>query len=30
MGVVGALLKILPRPIYDALFARAPRKPARN
>ena len=30
MGVVGALLKILPRPIYDALFARAPRKPMRN
>lgn len=30
MGVVGALLKILPRPVYDALFARAPRKPARN
>jgi short-subunit dehydrogenase len=30
MGVVGALLKIMPRPIYDVLFARAPRKPGRN
>jgi short-subunit dehydrogenase len=30
MGVVGALLKIMPRPVYDALFAKAPRKPQRN
>jgi short-subunit dehydrogenase len=30
MGIVGALLKITPRPVYDALFAKAPRKPQRN
>ena len=30
MGVVGAVLKVLPRPLYDALFARAPRKPRRS
>jgi len=30
MGIVGALLKITPRPVYDALFANAPRKPQRN
>ena len=30
MGVVGAVLKILPRPLYDVLFARAPRKPGRT
>ena len=30
MGVIGAVLKILPRPIYDSLFARAPRKPRRQ
>jgi len=30
MGVVGALLKVLPRPLYDVLFARAPRKPRRT
>lgn len=29
MGLVGALLRNLPRPIYDLLFARAPRKPRR-
>ena len=27
MAIVGGVLRILPRPIYDALFARAPRKP---
>jgi len=27
MGIVAALLKILPRPLYDLLFARAGRKP---
>lgn len=27
MGVVAGVLKILPRPLYDALFARAGRKP---
>jgi short-subunit dehydrogenase len=30
MGLVGAVLKRLPRPVYDALFARAPRKPVRE
>jgi short-subunit dehydrogenase len=30
MGVVGALLKVLPRPLYDRLFARAPTKPRRQ
>lgn len=30
MGVVGALLKGLPRPFYDRLFARAPHKPRRG
>lgn len=30
MGVVGALLRALPGPVYDALFARAPRKPRRR
>jgi short-subunit dehydrogenase len=29
MAVVGALLRALPRPIYDRAFARAPRKPRR-
>lgn len=29
MGIVGALLRGLPNPLYDALFARAPRKPRR-
>ena len=27
MAVVGRLLRWLPRPVYDAAFARAPRKP---
>lgn len=27
MAVVGQLLKLLPRAVYDAAFARAPRKP---
>lgn len=30
MGVVGAVLRMLPRPLYDTLFARAPRKPRRG
>jgi short-subunit dehydrogenase len=30
MGVVAAVLKFLPRPLYDLLFAKAPRKPART
>jgi len=30
MGLVGGVLKALPRPLYDRLFARAPRKPARS
>jgi NAD(P)-dependent dehydrogenase (short-subunit alcohol dehydrogenase family) len=30
MGVVGALLRALPGPVYDTLFARAPRKPRRG
>jgi short-subunit dehydrogenase len=30
MGLVGGVLKALPRPIYDRLFARAPRKPRRS
>ncbi len=30
MGVVAAVLKLLPRPLYDVLFARAPRKPGRS
>jgi short-subunit dehydrogenase len=27
MALVGRVLRALPRPLYDALFARAPRKP---
>jgi NAD(P)-dependent dehydrogenase (short-subunit alcohol dehydrogenase family) len=27
MAVAGAVLRVLPRPLYDTLFARAPRKP---
>ena len=27
MAIVGAILRMMPRPVYDALFARAPRKP---
>jgi hypothetical protein len=30
MGIVGGLLKILPRALYDRMFARAPRKPRRD
>jgi NADP-dependent 3-hydroxy acid dehydrogenase YdfG len=30
MGIVGALLRVLPRPLYDTLFARTPRKPRRE
>ena len=30
MGIVGGLLKILPRPLYDRMFALAPRKPRRD
>ncbi|HWQ37006.1 MAG TPA: SDR family oxidoreductase [Burkholderiales bacterium] len=29
MAIVGALLRALPRPLYDRLLARAPRKPRR-
>ena len=29
MAIAGALLRRLPRPIYDLLFARSPRKPRR-
>lgn len=29
MAIVGRVLRILPRPVYDAVFARAPRKPRR-
>jgi short-subunit dehydrogenase len=29
MALVARLLRLLPRPLYDALFARAPRKPRR-
>ena len=27
MAIVGRLLRVLPRPLYDAVFSRAPRKP---
>jgi short-subunit dehydrogenase len=27
MALVGRVLRVLPRPLYDMLFARAPRKP---
>ena len=27
MAIVGCVLRMLPRPLYDALFAHAPRKP---
>jgi short-subunit dehydrogenase len=30
MGLVGLGLRALPRPLYDRLFARAPRKPRRG
>ena len=30
MALVGRLLRCLPRPLYDLLFARAPHKPRRT
>jgi len=27
MAWIGRLLRVLPRPLYDAAFSRAPRKP---
>jgi short-subunit dehydrogenase len=30
MGLVGAVLKAMPDPLYDYLFARVPRKPRRD
>jgi NAD(P)-dependent dehydrogenase (short-subunit alcohol dehydrogenase family) len=30
MAVVGRVLKVLPRPLYDFAFAHAPRKPRRS
>jgi short-subunit dehydrogenase len=27
MAIVGRLLRVMPRPLYDAVFKRAPRKP---
>ena len=30
MGIVGGILKIVPRALYDRIFARAPRKPRRR
>ena len=30
MAVVGRVLRLLPRPVYDAVFARAPRKPRQS
>ena len=27
MAIVGRVLRMLPRPLYDVAFARAPRKP---
>jgi short-subunit dehydrogenase len=30
MGIVGAILKMLPRALYDRMFARAARKPRRD
>jgi len=30
MGVIGAVLKMLPRPLYDGVFTRAPRKARRT
>ncbi len=29
MALAGGVLRCLPRPLYDAVFARAPRKPRR-
>jgi short-subunit dehydrogenase len=30
MSMVGGVLRALPQPLYDRLFARAPRKPRRS
>jgi short-subunit dehydrogenase len=30
MAMIGAALRMLPRPLYDAIFARAPRKPRES
>ena len=30
MAIVGGILRSMPRPLYDALLARAPRKPRQN
>jgi len=30
MAVVGWFMRRLPRPLYDSLFSRAPRKPRRS
>lgn len=30
MGMIGVLLKMMPRPLYDRIFARAPRKARRT
>ena len=30
MALIGGLLRMLPRPLYDAAFARAPRKPRQT
>ena len=30
MAIVGCVLRMLPRPLYDVLFAHAPRKPRRS
>jgi hypothetical protein len=30
MALVGWVLRRLPRPVYDVLFANAPRKPRRG
>lgn len=30
MAIAGRMLRALPRPLYDRIFAKAPRKPRRN
>jgi hypothetical protein len=30
MGIVARLLRLLPNPLYDLLFTRAPRKARRS
>ncbi len=30
MGIVGVLLRVMPQPLYDFAFSRAPRKPRRS